>query len=105
MRSDVQWTAVQLLLCPCCTGIVGVDVTGCIVSIQQYKKKKVRNRYLFFTLYDELREDENKFLNYFRMSVSSFDELHRRLKESLQRRNRKIRSSILAVEMLAVAIR
>ena len=44
------------------------------------------------------------FLNYFRMSVSSFDEMHRRLKESLQRRNNKMRNCIQPVEVLAVAI-
>jgi len=38
------------------------------------------------------------------MSVSSIDEMHRRLKESLQRRNSKMRNCIQPVEMLAVAI-
>ena len=40
----------------------------------------------FYTLFNELRDDENKFLNYFRMSASSFEELHRRLKGILHRR-------------------
>jgi hypothetical protein len=39
------------------------------------------------------------------MSISSFDETHRRLKESLQRRNSKMRNCIQSIEMLAVAIR
>jgi len=39
------------------------------------------------------------------MSVSSFDEMHRLLKESLQRRNSKMRNYIQPVEMLAVAVR
>ena len=39
------------------------------------------------------------------MSVSSFDELHRRLKERVQRPNSKMRNSIQPVEMLAVAVR
>jgi hypothetical protein len=44
------------------------------------------------------------FFNYFRMSVSSIDEMHRRLKDSLQRRNSKMMNCIQPVEMLAVAI-
>jgi hypothetical protein len=59
----------------------------------------------FYTLFGKLRDDANKFLNYFRTSVSSFDEMHRRLKESLQRRNSNMRNCIQPVEMLAVAIR
>jgi len=59
----------------------------------------------FYKLFDELRDDANMFLNYFRMLVSSFDKLHRRLEDSLQRRNTKMRSYIQPVEMLAVAIR
>ena len=39
------------------------------------------------------------------MSVSSFDEMHRRLKESLQLRNSNMRKYIQPVEMLAVAVK
>jgi hypothetical protein len=61
----------------------------------------------FYALFGELRDDANKFffLNYFRMSVSSFDEMHRRLKDGLLRPNSKMRNCIQPVEMLAVAIR
>ena len=52
----------------------------------------------FYTLLDELRNDANKFLKYIRMSVSSFDELHRRLKDSLQHRNNKRRKCIQPAE-------
>ena len=59
----------------------------------------------FYTLFGELRNDANKFSNYFRMSVSSFDEMHRRLKKSIQCRNSKMRNCIQPVEMLAVTVR
>jgi len=59
----------------------------------------------FYTLFGELRDDTNKFFNYFRMSVSSFDEMHRLLKDSLQRRYSKMGNCIQPVEMLAVAVR
>ena len=61
----------------------------------------------FYTLFDDIihRDKANKFLNYFLMSVSSFDELHRRLKESLHRPNSKMKSCIQTVEILAIAIR
>ena len=60
-----------------------------------------------YTLFGELRDDANNFFffNYFRMYVSSFDEMHRRLKESLHRRNSKMTNYIQPVEILAVAVR
>ena len=71
-------------------------------SSNNSKKGRIR---CFYTLFGELRDDANKFFNNFRMSVSSFDEMHRRLKESLQRRNSKMRNCIQPIEMLAVAVR
>jgi hypothetical protein len=59
----------------------------------------------FYTLFYELRDDAHKFLNYFRMLVSSFDELHPRFEGSLRRRKTKMRNYIQPVEILAVAIR
>jgi translation initiation factor 2 alpha subunit (eIF-2alpha) len=59
----------------------------------------------FYTLFDELRDNENKFFKYIRMPVSSFFELHRQVMENLQRRNSKMRNCIHPVKMLAVAIR
>lgn len=60
---------------------------------------------LFYTLFEDLRNDESKFFNYFRMSIASFDELHRRLKDVLQRQNTKMRNCIQPVEMLTVTLR
>ncbi|KDR11617.1 hypothetical protein L798_13943 [Zootermopsis nevadensis] len=60
---------------------------------------------VFYTLFEELRRDENNFFNYFRMSISSIDELLGRLKYSLQRQNTKIRNCNQPVEMLVVTIR
>ncbi|CAK1587978.1 unnamed protein product [Parnassius mnemosyne] len=58
----------------------------------------------FYTKFIDLREHEDKFFIYFRMSKSSFDELHGRLKDSLQHQ-RIVRDCIEPVEMLAVTIR
>ena len=69
------------------------------------KQKKKEEFGAFYTLFGELRDDVNMFLNYFRMLVSSFDKLHRRLEDSLQRRDTKMRNCTQLVEMLVVAIR
>jgi len=100
MHSDLQWIVIQLLLCSCCTVVVNVDVAGCISFIQKLKKKKERKKEdfgAFYTLFGKLR-DEAVFFYYFRMYVSSFDEMRRRLKEKLQRRNNKMRNCIQPVK-------
>lgn len=58
----------------------------------------------FITLYSNLREDERKFFNYFRMSIKSFDELHHKLENSLKFSD-KVRVSISSVERLSVCLR
>ena len=60
---------------------------------------------VFYTLFLELRQDDKKFFNYFRMSVSSFDELHEKLKKVLQKENTAMRECIEPRQMLAVTIR
>ncbi|GBN50382.1 hypothetical protein AVEN_124460-1 [Araneus ventricosus] len=59
----------------------------------------------FYTLFEELRNDDTKFFNYFRMSMTSFDELHGRLKDTIQRENTKMRNCIQPVQMLAITLR
>ena len=59
----------------------------------------------FYTLFPELRNDEEKFFNYFRMSISSFDELHNLLENHTQRKNTRLRNCIQPVEMLAITLR
>lgn len=59
----------------------------------------------FYTLFEQLRQDDTKFFNYFRMSMTSFDGLHGRLKDTIQRKNTKMRNCIQPVEMLAITLR
>jgi hypothetical protein len=80
MDSDLQWIVIQLLLCSCCIVFVNLEEFGEL-----------------YTIFDDLRNDANKVFNYFGMSVSSFNELYRRLNESLQRRNSKMRNCIQPV--------
>lgn len=59
----------------------------------------------YFTLYKELRENGAKFYNYFRMSLSSFDELHGLLKNDLLRQNTHLRNCISPEERLMITLR
>ncbi|CAI6368596.1 unnamed protein product [Macrosiphum euphorbiae] len=59
----------------------------------------------FYTLFPKLREHEDKFSNYFRMSTTSFDELHLKLKDCIQRQDTFMRECIQPVQMLAITLR
>lgn len=59
----------------------------------------------FYVLFHQLREDPDKFFNYFRMSATTFDELHERLKVTLQRQDTFMRECIQPEQMLAVTLR
>ncbi|GBN46829.1 hypothetical protein AVEN_51539-1 [Araneus ventricosus] len=60
---------------------------------------------IFHTLLKELQKDENKFFNFFRMTIPSFNELHQRLKTKILRKNSKMRNSITSEERLALTLR
>lgn len=60
---------------------------------------------MFHTLYPQLRDDGDKFFNYFRMSMTSFDELTNIVRQKLQRVDSIMRKSISAEERIAVTLR
>lgn len=60
---------------------------------------------LFYTLYDDLRQDDKKFLQYFRMSKTSFDELLENVKEEITGMDTILRKAIPAEEKLALTLR
>lgn len=64
-----------------------------------------KDKGLYYTLFDELCTDENKFFNYFRMSKSSFDELLSYIRQDLTGIDTKLRRSIPAEEKLVVTLR
>lgn len=59
----------------------------------------------FYTLYSRLRADNVSFFNYFRMSLTSFDELFVKIKHKIIRQDTNMRSAIPPEEMLAVTLR
>ena len=77
MQSDLRRIVIELLLCSY-TVVVGVDV-NILHGVHPIIQRKEKFDAFYYTLFEELRDDANKFLNYFRMSVSSFDMLHRRV--------------------------
>lgn len=59
----------------------------------------------FYTIFEKVRQHEEKFFNYFRMSVSTFDYLVARLRSNISRRDTLMRDCIPPTEMLAVTLR
>ncbi|CAH1997358.1 unnamed protein product [Acanthoscelides obtectus] len=53
-------------------------------------------------LMSQLRGDESKFFNYFRMSMSTFDELLKLLEKDLKKQDTRWRKSICLEEKLAI---
>ena len=59
----------------------------------------------FHTLYGHLREDEERFWSYFRMSTTTFDYILSLISHRLQRQNTNFRKAITVEEKLMVTIR
>lgn len=59
----------------------------------------------FRNLMVQLRQDDTKFFNYFRMSASSFDELLGLVQHDLQKQDTSFRQSISPEEKLAICLR
>lgn len=59
----------------------------------------------FNVLMNQLRDDEAKFFNYFRMNPASFDELLGRIEPLIRRQNTVMRDCIPPTMMLAITLR
>ncbi|XP_001951483.2 putative nuclease HARBI1 [Acyrthosiphon pisum] len=91
---------------------------GAYYIIKKRKNRKLKKRRMwvhpllaqrilkgsFSTMYGDLRDNENKFFNYFRMSIKSFDELLSKLESGIKVSNSG-RPSISPTERLCVTLR
>ncbi|CAH1971178.1 unnamed protein product [Acanthoscelides obtectus] len=60
----------------------------------------------YYTLHKELRRDNDKFFNYYRMSIASFDELCEKLKNTFNKDRELIQGfAFEAEEMLSMTLR
>ena len=90
---------------------------GLVMIMQKVLKKRKRrfwvhpivaNRLLrgqFHILFEELKDDDAKFLNYFRMPQAAFDELVTTITPSIVRQNTVMRAPIPPVESVAICLR
>lgn len=88
-----------------------------VVLYNRIKKKKTRrywihpiirdrkNKGFFYTLYNEIKEDPEKFFNFTRMSKASFQELLLIIKDQCSKNNTIMRESISAEEKLLITLR
>lgn len=68
----------------------------------------IKVRYLegtYYTLFDKLSNDSNKFFNYFRMSHETFNYVLSKLINEVKKSDTRLRMAIPPEEMLAVTIR
>ncbi|KAJ4436411.1 hypothetical protein ANN_19044 [Periplaneta americana] len=59
----------------------------------------------FTTMFTELREDDTKFFNYFRMSIKSFDDLACKISDVIKSEDTVMRLAISPLEKLCVTLR
>ena len=58
----------------------------------------------FYGLYRDYREYEDKFFNWYRMSIQQFDELLRMIARRLRKKNTNFRESVSAEEQLCITL-
>ena len=59
----------------------------------------------YYTIMTELRNDNEKFFNFFRMSQNTFNELLSVIKNYIQRQDTNMRDSIQPEQRLAITVR
>jgi hypothetical protein len=102
--SFLEWTRGALLLCGFCTDVTENKEKNWIHWVHPINEKREEVG-LFYTLFQDLRKDEKSCFNYFRMYISTFGDLHERLKDNLQRQNTTMTNCIQPVQMVATALR
>jgi len=65
--------------------------------------RETNNR--FFSFYGDIRKYPIKFLEYYRMSISSFDELLEKLRPYIAKKTTKFRRPVFPEERLTITIR
>jgi len=95
-----------------------LETAAVCALVLRIRKKKIRRRYWvhpiyscrllkgkFYTLYENLREHPIKFFSYFRMNISTFDELIRLVGPAVSYKNTNFRLCVPPEERIAITIR
>ncbi|KAF9816544.1 hypothetical protein SFRURICE_010703 [Spodoptera frugiperda] len=95
-----------------------MDVNTFLIFYWYYRRRQRNRRFwvhpiltqrsnlgIFRNLMSDLRRDESKFFNYFRMSMTTFDDLLKRVNEDLKKHDTNMRKSITPEEKLAICLR
>lgn len=59
----------------------------------------------FFNFYNDIRKYSDKFFEYYRMSITSFDELLDKLRQKITKKTTKFRRPVSSEERLTITIR